>query len=1450
MGDPRILGPLRQIAEQIANSIRRITRELTSDRFIKFFSLMAKESARNIPLLTTIAIKVARIFSVIAQAASPALRKFLEFFDDLVTKGDEATGSKSGLSRLQRFFLRGEEMAESFAKLTGAVIGLFAALAGAGAADTGQSAVDQLTEQIKKATDWVNENKDKVRQFFKDSLDASKAIASAVFAIGKALAIVFDSKAVEDFARVFKDVFLPAITDAVIALGAFTQLFVKFLDLPVVGELARFALSVLLIHKAFSTFFKLLGPFSARLVLLLGRIPLLGIVVRAFAASMRVAIAVMGGPWGILIAAIIAGIVILDRKFHFIQPVIHFLGKTFKDTFENIKVIVSYVAPIVAHFLEKIIGGAFKFVKGVLIDTVDSFLGAFTQIAGAISSIASAASKLPFVGDKFKSVAEAIDKGRDVVDKYRESLRKMNEEHGKAPSRVERLQNNVADLTLRLSRLKTGTTEYRQTAEKLRGKQSELNIALADAEQKGKKGARGPRAIGRSAESAAIAVDKANTAITKGFNQLAEQLGGIKKITYTTSGVTVHGGKSDITADTGDITAGRAMGGWMGGQAGGPQGPDDLHVLAGKGEAFLNVGQQGPVEEGLALRSMFMGGPGSLTDLFRQSGGALFAAGGFVDKVKSRANRLAAMHLPYRWGGGHGVGTIDDKEAAGGLDCSGAVGYALGIPARHSSGYASLGRGGDRGQVVVYSNAEHTFMRILGRFFGTSGFGHPQAGPGAAWFTVPPSTTYLKGFVARSMGANDIGSGAGLTGLGDIGSPRIQGPAGLLRTLAQRAVTRATRAANRKLGSSGDATGQGLSDAGALVNAGQIRNWIRAGLRVAGQRITSGAIATLLGRIMQESSGNPNAINKWDANFRRGDPSKGILQTTGATFGRYKVPGHGNIFNPVDNIAAAVRYMLATYHRLVGRSSTGYQTGGFVGGRPTGRSYTTPAVFNTSFQGILAELRRAQDVVGAIKTRGTKFVKRFSRSFDQIFGENGLLDQGSAAVQRAVDVMALKLRQATFQVTRSGTVIRRLTPEQQNLAQLQSIDQQRQGLRSLRGIAAGSLRDVDRRLELLKRGGVTDKERKTYETLVAARRALVEKILGLDQAIADAVEARFNAQEQIIQDAIDKIDATASKTIARADLADRVANVIQGLAGQDQNAFALRGAALQARSGAIISQRDQLTKASAIAGALGRQDIVQQLIARIEDLNVQLFENAAAIRSNTVAARQAQIDAITSRGGFLGGVSGGLTSILQTIGARTGTLDVAGLKDLGQQAGTTLKQTGDALRQQLGETFGINLLGAYGTSLVDLLKTIDFDQIESGMSVEQRTQFEGLINAIIDNGGAVEQNTQALQDLTQTQEQTWSSSAWQIFRQAIFTGSGGLLPQYAVPLMASGGSILSDGLLYGHQGERIMPAQVNHDQSWEGGDTNNIYITSPTEVADPGHIARVLSFHRSLNRAT
>ncbi|MEO6881101.1 MAG: transglycosylase SLT domain-containing protein, partial [Mycobacteriaceae bacterium] len=65
--------------------------------------------------------------------------------------------------------------------------------------------------------------------------------------------------------------------------------------------------------------------------------------------------------------------------------------------------------------------------------------------------------------------------------------------------------------------------------------------------------------------------------------------------------------------------------------------------------------------------------------------------------------------------------------------------------------------------------------------------------------------------------------------------------------------------------------------------------------------------------ISHESAGDPRAINLWDSNYEAGHPSKGIMQCIDSTFDANKLPGHSDIWNPVDNIIAGCRYSIARY---------------------------------------------------------------------------------------------------------------------------------------------------------------------------------------------------------------------------------------------------------------------------------------------------------------------------------------------------------------------------------------------------------------------------------------------------------------------------------------------------------------------------------------------------------
>jgi uncharacterized protein YukE len=50
-----------------------------------------------------------------------------------------------------------------------------------------------------------------------------------------------------------------------------------------------------------------------------------------------------------------------------------------------------------------------------------------------------------------------------------------------------------------------------------------------------------------------------------------------------------------------------------------------------------------------------------------------------------------------------------------------------------------------------------------------------------------------------------------------------------------------------------------------------------------------------------------------NSNASAGHPSKGLMQCIDSTFNSYKLPGHDDIYSPVDNIIAGVRYTLGRY---------------------------------------------------------------------------------------------------------------------------------------------------------------------------------------------------------------------------------------------------------------------------------------------------------------------------------------------------------------------------------------------------------------------------------------------------------------------------------------------------------------------------------------------------------
>ncbi|MDC2830400.1 tape measure protein [Limosilactobacillus mucosae] len=125
-----------------------------------------------------------------------------------------------------------------------------------------------------------------------------------------------------------------------------------------------------------------------------------------------------------------------------------------------------------------------------------------------------------------------------------------------------------------------------------------------------------------------------------------------------------------------------------------------------------------------------------------------------------------------------------------------------------------------------------------------------------------------------------------------------------------------------------------------IGGAGVSDSLVKAAASMMHTEVSGGDVSHILNVIKHESGGRANAINLWDSNAQKGTPSKGILQFIDSTFMKYAMPGHTNIWNPLDQL-------LAMFNDTSWRSDLTLGGWGPVGGRrfANGGWAFEPAIF-------------------------------------------------------------------------------------------------------------------------------------------------------------------------------------------------------------------------------------------------------------------------------------------------------------------------------------------------------------------------------------------------------------------------------------------------------------------------------------------------------------------------
>lgn len=392
----------------------------------------------------------------------------------------------------------------------------------------------------------------------------------------------------------------------------------------------------------------------------------------------------------------------------------------------------------------------------------------------------------------------------------------------------------------------------------------------------------------------------------------------------------------------------------------------DVHTFVSPTGGVLELSGGEPVlrpEAGLALGTDWVDGINAaarnagVEGVRRFLGGQAFASGGFIQSFASGGTLMdaadwwigkgakASRHSRFNGGkrikSGHSSNSLHYQDRA--VDLNFAAGTSSFEQGKFNQFLPAFKKEFPKIRVIWLTTGHYDHMHIdtgngadIGNFSGASGGG----GYGSSLYDIGGA---MSGFIAKAQ--KEMGAGAIPELMGGIGAKVFTD---LAKVKASEFIDPTTYP--------GDGVIPGAGPSGNFIPGKGVKRWagvVREALERVRQPVTDPYVNMTLRRMNQESGGNPRAINNWDINAKRGTPSKGLMQVIDPTFRAFRDPGlPNNIWEPISNIVASMRYALKRYKSLPAAYNRkgGYADGGMIdlnpdvlfrdGGGPVPKGYS------------------------------------------------------------------------------------------------------------------------------------------------------------------------------------------------------------------------------------------------------------------------------------------------------------------------------------------------------------------------------------------------------------------------------------------------------------------------------------------------------------------------------
>ena len=369
--DPKILKSATTLATEIGKAVDKLSKFSISPEFRRFLVFSIGEAAKNVPKITDGFIALARVLIRVARAATPIFDNLIDRFVKFLERLDKATENPRGL---EKFFATAGKHLDSWLKFAGAV-GRILGLVIKFSAPAGKGILDDLTAKLNEWSDWLNEHKEEVKAFFANVRIQVGGLATALGKMAVILFKAFSSKEASELSILILDTIIPAFALFLQMLGFIATVINAIFKIPLIGPLAKniitFSLALVIGAKVIATviplFLRLASVFKALITVMKSGIIVstiagitgelkafialakqFGVIAALSAAFPKLAAGIklvgaalrfvfITNPWIAIIVAIIAAIILLDRKFHFLAPTIRAIQKAALFVFNWIK---------------------------------------------------------------------------------------------------------------------------------------------------------------------------------------------------------------------------------------------------------------------------------------------------------------------------------------------------------------------------------------------------------------------------------------------------------------------------------------------------------------------------------------------------------------------------------------------------------------------------------------------------------------------------------------------------------------------------------------------------------------------------------------------------------------------------------------------------------------------------------------------------------------------------------------------------------------------------------------------------------------------------------------------------------------------------------------------------------------------------------------------------------